>query len=467
MKRLIMTDGSKAININQLPAQAWESLGAGAMSSAKALKLYEAVPYLYRAVNLRASAVSKLPYEVLFNDKPADPDRYPWIDSLPAVFEQVEADRVIFGAAYQIKESNAFNIVTGFRRLLPSTVSPVFDKESGLVNFKRRIDNRTIRLETSDLFYSWITPRGHELGAGESPLMAAANAANLLKQIDVFGAGYFERGAIMPILVSLDQAMPQSEVDRVESWFRRMATGVQSAFKAIGLSGSIEVKEIGHALKDLSMADLSQSKREDIAAALGIPVTLLMSGSASGLGGGGVRRQDTLDFYDYTVIPSAEAIAVGFNEQVLAGSGLKLRFRPDLLEIYQDMESQKADKLAALFDRGIISREEFRDQMGLAPSEPVNMEPAPASLDIAEDDPDPLAGLAGTMADSVQGEIRRWRRMAAKRFKENKPEKAADFESDLIPAALRSAIVTALKTAADVDEARGVFDDALAWRSYP
>jgi hypothetical protein len=46
---------------------------------------------------------------------------------------------------------------------------------------------------------------------------------------------------------------------------------------------------------------------------------------------------------------------------------VRLRFAPEQMEMYQELEAQKAEKVTALYTAGIISKAEAREMMGLTP----------------------------------------------------------------------------------------------------
>jgi len=95
-----------------------------------------------------------------------------------------------------------------------------------------------------------------------------------------------------------------------------------------------------------------------------VPHSLLFSSAANYA----TARQDDLHFYDKTILPQARRIESALNAQVFAPLGVRLRFAPERLELYQELEAQKADKLAALVNAGILTREEARVELGLNPT---------------------------------------------------------------------------------------------------
>ena len=449
---VIGADGLKAININSLPEDAWTILRGGA-EQGDVFKYYKTVPWLNRGVNLRADAISGMPFALMQNGEEVEDPTLPFWEDMPDLLNTIAADRTMYGSAYLFKERNLLRTL-GLRRLGPGSIKPIFEEEQGLIGFKRMINNKTLLFEVDDLVYSWLPSRDQkELGPGTPPAQTALMAAEVLQNIDKLIGGFFARGALRILMVSIESATPE-ETQRIESWFKRVATGVKNAFRAIATSAALSVIELGHAPKDLALESLSDQKREDIATALGIPLTMLMSANAGGLGGGGVREQDTLDFLNHTIIPETRKIQADLNKQLFKPLGFELKFKPEELEIFQAQESAKADKLAILFDRKIIDKNEFRSQMGYKPVE--------------EEKPDPPALPPGPMIIDGQAQeitpeekaLRQWEAKAKKRVKEGKHEKALEFESEAISPEHHESIVQALKTARSAKDVQGVFDRA-------
>src|SRR5690606_2144596 len=164
-------------------------------------------------------------------------------------------------------------------------------------------------------------------------------------------------------LVTLPPGLSETETRRLETWAQRTMSGLKKAFHVLGVSAEVKVNSLGQQvpLGDLALPALTDKKREDIATVFGVPHSILFSNAATYA----TARQDDLHFYDKTIIPEARRIERALNRQVFIPLGWRLSFRPELLEVYQALEAEKADKLALLYDRGIYSREEVRAELGV------------------------------------------------------------------------------------------------------
>ena len=110
---------------------------------------------------------------------------------------------------------------------------------------------------------------------------------------------------------------------------------------------------LGEGVKELSDSELIKEKREDIATAAGIPVTILWSTQGAGLGSTGVTESDERKFYEQTVVPQARFIQGVLNEQIFGPMGLKWVFRPETLDVFQEDEGERAQAVVHYVSAGM------------------------------------------------------------------------------------------------------------------
>lgn len=445
------SDGLKSVALDDLDSTIWKSNYA---VMGMELELYTCVPWLRRAVDLRADAVSEMPYDLedAAGNIIDDPHLvFPWWDDFPTLLEGMEADRVVFGAAYLLIERNRRGAVLRLRRLLPASIRLRVDDTQGLVGFERHVGGRVIAYDVKDIVYSWTVGRDREIGPGPAPLAAALIAAGILKNIGEMASGFFERGALYPVLISVREGIPSAEErERLEGWFRRLVTGVRRAFSAVAVSMPLEVQQLGTPLGELAAVELIEKQREEIATALGVPQTILFSNAANYA----TAQSDWLGFYDTTVLPEARRIEADLNRCLFVPLGYRLRFAPERLEVFQRIELERAQALAQLVQMGIMQVGEAREELGLPPLEAVRGESQEPPADVLS------ASLpAPTVEENMAAaELRRWRRMARKRYKEGAPDKALDFETEHIPDWLAAEVRGLLELARTSAEVGGIFD---------
>ena len=405
--------------------------------------LFRAVPWLYRGVQLRANAVAAMPFAVMRGDEEIDTSEdyknvLGWLPNPRRLFYMTEAALCCFGAGYWWNERNRV-VTKSVRYVVPTTIEPVIEAD-GLKAFIRTANGRRVQVPPETLTYFWHPDPWVELGPPlSSPVMAAIAASGVLYNLNQFSAAYFKRGAIKATLLTVQGAPVAQERDRLKTWWRQLVSGVKNAWTTeIVNADAVTPVVIGEGLAELANAELTAEKRQDIAQALGIPQAVMFSESAKGLGGAGVANADERRFYADTVIPDCIAIADAVNEQKLAAQGLRLVFRPETLDVFQEDEAARATAFSAYVSAGLpvevvgpmlgvelpegwtwdkiaAMKEEAAQQMADA------MQPSQDS----EDDPDDDEAQAKTLAD-----LRAWRRKSSKRGK------LADFISDHIPPAV-------------------------------
>lgn len=347
--------------------------------------MYTNVPWLYRGVNAICNAVVSMPHSLhkgSEDGEEVDPNTLDFATHIDDLLDIFTGHLLFYGACYGIVERNKFGIARDFRPYDPKTITPMYDAEQGFTGVKRSVNGKEYKVTVDDgLFYTWIPNRTGELGAGVSDVQAALAAAGVLRNIDIYADMYFKNGAVNPTLISVEggSTLP-ADVERLKAWYKRMLSGVRKAFGIEMINGKISAQTIGYALKDLATTELTSSKREDVSTALGIPQTLLFSNAANYA----TAQQDDLHFYDKTVKPKAIRLQNALNKQVYEKMGYYLKFHPERMEMYQQQEEQKSASVVSLYQAGIMTLDEVREHMNLAPL---------ISANVSNDTPTNIAGV--------------------------------------------------------------------------
>lgn len=276
--------GLKSIPLSAFPAEAWTSLvGENANSGDGIGAYYQSVPWLYAAVNLIANACGSIPirWQDAGSEEPIDEPGETWAQSFGDLLNAVTGDLLLYGAAYVFRANNRRGVPTELRRLLPTTITPKFDEMAGLTHFERHLNGKTMRLELKDVVYIWEPNRVSEVGPGTSRARAALAASGALANIDHSTTSLFSAGALRPTIISLEDPMDPAEVEKTASTIKRRLQGVKNAFGFTAISGKVSFQTLGDPPSSLAMPELTDSKRQDVATALGVPQTLLFSNAAN------------------------------------------------------------------------------------------------------------------------------------------------------------------------------------------
>jgi HK97 family phage portal protein len=435
--------------------------------------LVREVPWLYRAVDLIGTKAASMPFALVSNKSGNDYDvTADWrnlVGYLPApnrLIDQIARSLQVYGCAYVLKASNAAGRVKVLRYLSPTTITPILDARDGLTGFERNVGNGKVTYRPEDVIYFWPASESVELGPpGSSPVLAAANAAGVLRGADLFASGYMERGGVRVTILAVPETTQKSERDRLQSWWRNVVMGVKNAFAAHVMNAdSVKPTAIGDGLEGLQNSTLTQSKREDIATALGVPQTLLWSNAANYA----TAQQDVLSFYDLTIVPLCEFIAEVLNEQLFAQQGLRMEIRPEVIDAFHADEKDMAVAYRTYISAGMLpsvaaqicgielpAGMEYED---LDPEPEEEPEPTPPPDD--EVTPPLPVEVIETMEREetpAEQEAKRWERKAARLLESGSIGEAADFVCYSLPDAEQARIRDGLKSCATVADVHALF----------
>lgn len=391
------------------------------------LGLADHVAWLYRCVQVRGYAVSTLPWvvqngdETVWDSQEATPPKaLTWLDDLTSLLYLTECSLCLTGEAFWFLPKRG----QAPRWLTPWSVEPVWDALLGLVRFERTAGTGTLFLPVEQVAYFRLLGL-HETAPGRAPAEVAADAAGLIYNADAFATGFFERGAIPAVLLTVAGNPPQAELKRLEEWWRRLLSGVRRAWETVAVRAEVTPQVIGQPIKDLAMPELTDTKRQDIATALGVPFSLVMSDAANFA----TAQADRLNFYDFTVLPQATMqIARIINRQVLAGTPYQFKFTPERMNIYQEDEGERATAFATYVNAGMppsvaaqIVGVQLPDDMEYSDLDP---EPEPEP----QPEPPPMEQEAPDEDDARLREASALRRWLKKR--EGKAVDLNDFRAD-------------------------------------
>lgn len=444
-------NGIKSVNINNLPDEAWQVVAGEGLEddSLTVMNAYKHVPFFRRCVDLRASAVSRMPRDIMRGGEAIDEASIPALADLNKLLFQIESALVLYAYAYLYKFQNRINDDIGLRWLAPRSVTPVYDtKNDGrLTGFRRKLKNNTLDIPVDEIIYFWTPTIDTEVGPGHSVGLAALRSAGVLEGTTLFSKGFFERGAVYPMLLSVEGNYPRQDLDNLEAWWKRLTRGVKDAWNTIAVKSGVTPQIIGPPIKDMEMRGLTETQREDIATALGVPHSLVLSNAANYA----TAQQDTFNFYDFTIAPQCDFIAEILNDQYLNQLGLELVFQPKRLEAYQWRNLQASDSVVSLSQSNIIDRNEAREVVGYEAAddtETPDNEPIIMQLPVSDDQP---------QADEMrQTDLEKWQRKALSSLKSTEVA-CAPFESDHISYTETNMILNELALCHSPAEIRAVF----------
>lgn len=480
--------GMKSIPLSALTASILADWFGGVDQTNNVGLYYSRIPWLYRGVTAIADSAAGIPFAVHRGGEDGtelDPrefrERVLDVD-LRELLKCASGDLTLYGACYVVVYRNRYGVAKQAESLLAAKMAIQYGQDgqpdvfryhigSRLLVFTRQGDGSYVLMEPgadpAQLLYLWLPNFVSNQGPGVSPAQAALKAAGVLANMDTYTESFFANGAVNPMVLTVEN-IGESDKERVQSWVNRNLAGVRNAFRTlVARGGAPAVTKLGYSISELSAPELTATKQYEIATALGVPQTLLFSNAANYA----TARQDDLHFYDKTVLPLARVIVDYINEELIQLAGCQWMLHPERLSVFQENEGERSDAVLKLYAAGLIGLTEARERLNLPPEIPNDLKPAPVPVTLGNQPPKPAEMPHPTVmpaeADAEADDLKRWERMAVRRYEEGKPARALRFDSDSVTPALVAAVKGQLEGARTVDEVRDVFRQARNWREYP
>lgn len=429
---------------------------------------YQAVAWVSRCVKLRANALAAVPAKV-YRGKGENAEEIEWefADDLYDILWMTEAALQLYGAAYWLREENLVKD-TGYRWLAPSTIKPKYSPERGLDYFERYLPNQAPqRLEpVDDVLYVWEPNLEAEAGPGSGWVSVILTESGVAKAQNEFAAGFFERGAIPAVLLSVDGNPPEAELNRLQQWWRRLLQGNKGAWETVAVRATVKPEVIGYPTSDLAMPELMDIVRSQIAVAAGVPQTMLEDAANYA-----TAKEHHQAFYTETIVPEALRIEAFLNRQLFAGQGLNLVLDWQSLDIFQEDEAERAGALREMVAAG-VPVDLAMEMLGMDLPNEMTYEELRARLD---EESERAAERAREMAESTQPtdaqgrpavplpqpqqreELRRWQRKALRAVKDGRPA-GVSFITDAVAEDTQAVIRERLSIAATEEEVKAAFE---------
>lgn len=472
-RQAIFFDGQKAVDLWGDDLDGWTVMSGQKADNTQA-DYYKFIPTLYRAAQLRSYSVATMPFEIRKGKKVYDSsseweNKVGFLPNPTVLLQLIEAALTMTGTAYLYRERN-IAMTKSLKYHLPSSVTPEINPDTGdVLAFKRATASGVPKsIPPRDYVYFWLPDPYVEVGPPINfPAQAAANACGVLLNVDLFADAFFKRGAIKAMLLTV-KGMPQAaEREKLEAWWKRVVGGIKNAFGAKVINAdAVTPVLIGEGMKELENTTLSQEKREDIAVAVGIPMSILFANAANYA----TSQQDELNFLNKTIIPECEFVQAVLNEQIFEALGLQFVFMPETLDAMQEDETARAASLKQLIDSGLpllmamdlLGYELTDEQRAELEAAEAEKKAAKEQMDQARMDalnnpqPEPEPGQAEEKPNPLQEEAAKWQRKALNALRRGKSP-AVEFSSTIIPMNVYRSIVEKLNSAQDEASVKAAF----------
>ena len=319
---------------------------------------YRQVPMLYRAVNLRAEALSSVPTVLTRNGEEI---AWPWSSQLARLIADTERSLLVFGAAYWLKVVKG-RTMTGFVCLNPAGVSwqylpeesAITDPYSGL-RFTATIGGKLYGPWTTEQIVYFREPSFlDDYGPGTAPAAVALQHAQLSHYATSFASAFFQGGAQPVTVMNLPEYTDVAEVERFSADVNSKAGGgIMNAFKFLFLrSPDLKVTQLTPPIDSLQMPELTERTTTAVAATLGVPRTMLEASAANYA----TADSDRQSFWRETIVPRIALYDSVINAQLLGPINYRIEWKPETMDVFQVDEAARASSFLAYTQGGIPPR---------------------------------------------------------------------------------------------------------------
>jgi len=319
---------------------------------------YLVSPLLYRATNLRADAISTVPYRMYYK---GEEQEWPFTQPLSHLIKEAERGLLITGGAYWYKIYKGRRL-TGFVPLNPTTMNVNLLTDRATLEeplkgaaFTQAINGKQYGpWSIDDVVYFREQSYVDDIGPGVSAAHVALSSAKLEHYLNRFAAAFFEGGAQPVTVMNLPEGMDESEFQRFRTDMKAsMSGGLVNAFRMIFMrSPDIKIEQLTPPLSSMEMPQLYERVVTSVGMAYGVPRTMLEASAANYA----TADSDRQSFWRETVIPRLSTYEYTLNSQVFEPLGWELKFEPESLDVMQNDEANRSSSLLQLVQAGVPLR---------------------------------------------------------------------------------------------------------------
>jgi hypothetical protein len=273
---------------------------------------------------------------------------------------------------------------------------------------------------------------------GLAPAQVALQSAQLGHYLERFASAFFEGGAQPVMVMNLPEAMDDAEFQRFRGEFATRIGGVANAFRSLFVRApELKVQKVTPDINTMMLPELQERVITSIAMTLGVPRTMLEASAANYA----TADSDRQSFWRETIVPRLGMYEQILNSQLLAPIGYELRFNPEMLDVMQADEANRADSLLKLTQAGLSLPDAMRilgydgvDEMFLAPPTPAPTAELPTEA-TPQEPSTPVGAVAPAQPDTATRAVD-WALLAKKLERRIKAGKTpwCDFDSAVISA---------------------------------
>ncbi|MBG9657088.1 phage portal protein [Cytobacillus firmus] len=236
---------------------------------------------VYACINVKASAIAKLPLQVFVKTKDGRArdnahrisyllEKRPNPHMSPYMFKFVMmVHRETYGAAFIKMKFDRKGLVESLHLMYPSSVSIVEDKERNIFYIETMEDGtQQVFNEDEVIFVPAFTTDGYNI---KSPITVARETIGIIRSQEKFLGSYYQNGTLSRGVVKVPTTLNREAKEKVREEFQRMNAGMQNASKVAVLEEGFSYENITIPLGDSEFIASQNFSLRQICRIYGIP----------------------------------------------------------------------------------------------------------------------------------------------------------------------------------------------------
>lgn len=282
-------------------------------------------------------------------------------------FKQVFRDYLITGNAVITADIGVTSAKpTELWRANPTNMKIKYNSkgEVGSYTFEKNGREKTID-DVRSVFY-FQNPSLEDDGYGESLLRAGSAWIDAAREGAEWNTALLENGARPSgALNNKGEALTKEQKAALREQLETKYTGSKNSGRPMLLEGNLEWQEMGLSPKDMDFQSTLNFADRKIADIFGIPFPLISPDAAT------FSNMETAreSLYEDVIIPFVEEFLCAFNNWLMPlfkeKEGVKLVIDYNSIDAYETKNQRKVDRVATLFEKKLITRNEAREMLGM------------------------------------------------------------------------------------------------------
>jgi HK97 family phage portal protein len=215
------------------------------------------------------------------------------------------------------------------------------------------------------------------LGYGLSPLSPAAWSADVDNDVTKFLKLFFEKGAMLPGLLSYDVPLTAEQVGEIKERWQEIYGSYENWVDTGILDQGGKYQRLGLTFQELDMSALDARNESRIASALGVPLTLIESRPQVVQSTYSNKETDRAMFWQDTMVPELRLFEREYQYYLQGDAGEFVMFDFSEVPALSMTQQERLATMQNAYTSGAIDRNEFRSVLGFDPVEDEEFEPEP------------------------------------------------------------------------------------------